>query len=112
MAGELVKTFFNTDTHKVKVYIPEPTWGNHVSVFAKSGLEPVKYRYYDNKRRMVDYEGLTEDIRNAADGSFFLLHPCAHNPTGCDPTRAQWDELSQLIMEKKHLVFFDCAYQV
>ena len=50
-------------------------------------------------------------ISSAPEGSIILLHACAHNPTGVDPTREQWKELSQLIREKKHFPFFDCAYQ-
>lgn len=30
---------------------------------------------------------------------------------GCDPTKSQWDEISALMLEKQHIVFFDCAYQ-
>jgi aspartate/tyrosine/aromatic aminotransferase len=44
-------------------------------------------------------------------GSLLLLHACAHNPTGVDPTQEQWRELSALIKDKKHFVFFDSAYQ-
>ena len=40
-----------------------------------------------------------------------LLHACAHNPTGVDPTRDQWKEIATIIREKKHFPFFDCAYQ-
>lgn len=29
------------------------------------------------------------------------------NPTGIDPTEAQWRELSDLVKEKKHFAFFD-----
>ncbi|XLR28373.1 hypothetical protein S83_056273, partial [Arachis hypogaea] len=36
-------------------------------------------------------------IQNAPDGSFFLLHACAHNPTGVDPSEEQWQEISSLI---------------
>lgn len=42
----------------------------------------------------------------------FLLHACAHNPTGVDPTQDQWAELSKLMKSKSHTAFFDCAYQV
>lgn len=56
--------------------------------------------------------GLLSDVKGADDGSLFLLHACAHNPTGVDPTRDQWSELSKLMLDKKHTVFFDCAYQV
>lgn len=50
-------------------------------------------------------------IRSATEGSIILLHACAHNPTGVDPTRDQWKEIATIIREKKHFPFFDCAYQ-
>lgn len=40
-----------------------------------------------------------------------LLHACAQNPTGIDPTQEQWKELSELLKAKKHLPLFDMAYQ-
>ena len=45
------------------------------------------------------------------DGSCILLHACAHNPTGMDPSLDQWKEMSKVAMEKNLLPFFDCAYQ-
>ena len=37
-----------------------------------------------------------------------LLHAgCAHNPTGIDPTREQWEQIADLCIEKNHLPFFD-----
>ncbi len=50
--------------------------------------------------------------QNAPNGSVFLLHACAHNPTGVDPTPEQWKTLSKLFLEKNHFAFFDNAYQV
>lgn len=41
----------------------------------------------------------------------FLLHACAHNPTGVDPTLEQWREISAALKARDHVVFFDCAYQ-
>lgn len=40
-----------------------------------------------------------------------MLHACAHNPTGVDPTPEQWKEISDILLEKKHFPFFDMAYQ-
>lgn len=40
-----------------------------------------------------------------------LLHACAHNPTGVDPTPAQWKEISHIVKEKRLFPFFDMAYQ-
>lgn len=44
-------------------------------------------------------------------GSIFLLHTCAHNPTGVDPTPDQWNEIADICMSKKLVPFFDTAYQ-
>jgi aspartate aminotransferase len=40
-----------------------------------------------------------------------LLHACAHNPTGVDPTPEQWAEISAIVAEKQLFPFFDMAYQ-
>ena len=44
-------------------------------------------------------------------GSAVLLHACAHNPTGIDPTSDQWEELAQIFATNGHLALFDSAYQ-
>lgn len=41
-----------------------------------------------------------------------LLHGCAHNPTGIDPSPEQWEKIADVIQEKNHIPFFDVAYQV
>ena len=41
-----------------------------------------------------------------------LLHACAHNPTGVDPTKAQWAALADLIKARNLQPIFDIAYQV
>ncbi|EPQ63475.1 Cytosolic aspartate aminotransferase [Blumeria graminis f. sp. tritici 96224] len=51
------------------------------------------------------------DIKNAPIGSIFLLHACAHNPTGVDPSSEQWKEISKEMKARGHYIFFDMAYQ-
>ena len=50
-------------------------------------------------------------IRAAPRGSIMLLHACAHNPTGVDPTQDQWKQIAAAVRERNHFPFFDCAYQ-
>eukprot|EP00554_Chaetoceros_debilis_P011222 CAMPEP_0194106444 /NCGR_PEP_ID=MMETSP0150-20130528/6444_1 /TAXON_ID=122233 /ORGANISM="Chaetoceros debilis, Strain MM31A-1" /LENGTH=82 /DNA_ID=CAMNT_0038794575 /DNA_START=273 /DNA_END=519 /DNA_ORIENTATION=+ len=48
------------------------------------------------------------------EGSVVLLHACAHNPTGMDPTpEEQWSEISRVVKVKegKLIPLFDCVYQ-
>ena len=94
-----------------KVYIPTPSWANHNAVLKDSGLEVSKYRYYNKDTIGLDFEGMVEDIKAAPKGSVFLLHACAHNPTGVDPTEAQWKEISNAVKAGGHYAFFDMAYQ-
>lgn len=68
------------------VYVSRPTWGNHGAVVEKAGLKVVEYPYYDAKTRGFDFNGMVDTLGKARMGSIVLLHVCAHNPTGVDPT--------------------------
>jgi aspartate aminotransferase len=94
-----------------KIYLPTPSWANHSAVFKDSKLQVEGYRYYNKDTISLDVEGMLADIRAAPKGSIFLLHACAHNPTGIDPTEPQWREISKVIKEGDHFAFFDMAYQ-
>lgn len=58
------------------------------------------------------FTGLLEDLGAAPAGSIVLLHACAHNPTGVDPTIQQWEQIRQLMRSRGLMPFFDSAYQV
>ncbi|BBM99003.1 aspartate aminotransferase, chloroplastic [Marchantia polymorpha subsp. ruderalis] len=94
-----------------KVLISSPTWGNHKNIFNDAGVPWSEYRYFEPKTVGLDFEGMMADIKDAPSGSFILLHGCAHNPTGIDPTPEQWEKIADLIEEKGHMAFFDVAYQ-
>ncbi|MCO5574287.1 hypothetical protein L7F22_028069 [Adiantum nelumboides] len=94
-----------------KVLLSSPTWGNHKNIFNDAGVPWSEYRYFDPKTVGLDFEGMLADIKDAPRGSIILLHGCAHNPTGIDPTPEQWDVIADVIEEKNHTAFFDVAYQ-
>ncbi|GAA5825515.1 hypothetical protein JCM5353_002323 [Sporobolomyces roseus] len=93
------------------IYISNPTWANHKSIFSNVGLKTVDYPYYDPSTIGLNLSKFLEFLQQAPEQSVFLLHACAHNPTGVDPTRDEWKEISRIFKEKKHFAFFDCAYQ-
>ena len=93
------------------LYLSDPTWGNHNQIFAKIGMDVRKYRYFDKKTKGLDFAGMIEDLKNATPGSCVLLHTCAHNPTGVDPTMQQWKQIAQVCKENSLYPFFDTAYQ-
>lgn len=97
--------------HSKTIYLPVPSWGNHTPVFRDSGLEVRGYRYFDKNTVGLDFEGLKADLQAAPEQSIVLLHACAHNPTGVDPTQEQWVQISDIVKERKLFTFFDMAYQ-
>ncbi|ORX67373.1 aspartate aminotransferase [Basidiobolus meristosporus CBS 931.73] len=108
VGGTFLKRFY---PHSKTVYIPTPTWGNHKAVFTDSGLEVAQYRYYDKNTIGLDIDGMLQDLKNIPEKSIVLLHACAHNPTGVDPTKEQWNQISDVIKERGHFCLFDMAYQ-
>ena len=108
IAGEFYARFLPEGT---AVYVSDPTWGNHIPIMELAGLEVRRYRYLNRATNGLDYEGYLADIEAAPAGSVFLLHACAHNPTGVDPTPDQWRQISRTILDKGHHVLLDCAYQ-
>lgn len=94
-----------------QVYVSNPTWANHHQIFNNVGLPTVNYPYFNKETKGLDFEGMKAALLSAPERSIILLHPCAHNPTGVDPTLDQWKELAQVIRERNHFPFFDSAYQ-
>ncbi|CAG4943829.1 unnamed protein product [Colias eurytheme] len=94
-----------------ELWMPTPTWGNHPQICNTLNLTHKKYRYYDPKTNGFDLKGAIEDISKIPEGSIILLHACAHNPTGVDPRPEEWQQLSQVVKDRKLYPFFDMAYQ-
>ena len=64
------------------VYIPNPTWPNHVNIARDSHFSQKEYRYFDPSTKGVHFNAFMEDLKAMPSGSVVLLHACAHNPTG------------------------------
>jgi aspartate/tyrosine/aromatic aminotransferase len=93
------------------VYLSTPTWGTHNSIMDHAGVTAKSYKYWDGENRNLNLAGMLADIEAAPDGSIIMLHAAAHNPTGVDPTKEQWDQILTVCEKKKHICWFDSAYQ-
>mmetsp|Transcript_29583 Transcript_29583/g.79439 ORF Transcript_29583/g.79439 Transcript_29583/m.79439 type:complete len:443 (-) Transcript_29583:222-1550(-) len=109
IVGDFYSRFLGKGT---QIYLPNPTWANHKNIFRDAGLELKQYRYWDPETLGLDLEGMLADIRSMPPNSVLLLHACAHNPTGVDPTMDQWKQISDAVQEREDVyIFFDAAYQ-
>ncbi|KAJ5638995.1 Aspartate aminotransferase [Penicillium longicatenatum] len=107
LAGLLLRACHTT---LPKVYIPEPTWSNHHQVFQSLGFPCESFEYYDHDTKTLDIEAYYSMLRQAEPNSVVILHACAHNPTGCDPSKEQWREIARLMKAQQLFPLFDSAY--
>lgn len=94
-----------------EVWVSDPTWDNHVSIFEGAGFTTHTYPYFDPVTRGVNFDGMLETLQQLPQGDIVLLHPCCHNPTGADLSDAQWDQVIAVIAERGLIGFLDIAYQ-
>lgn len=96
---------------KARVWLSDPTWPNHPSVFKAAGLEVGTYPYFDAAANGVKFDAMLAAIKTMPAGDVLLLHGCCHNPTGADLTVAQWQQIAAVVTERKLLPLVDFAYQ-
>lgn len=94
-----------------EVWVSDPTWDNHIAIFNGAGFNVHSYPYFNWQTREVNFEGMLEAINQLPEKSIVLLHPCCHNPTGCDLTHEQWDKLIPILIKRNLIPFLDLAYQ-
>jgi aromatic-amino-acid transaminase len=93
------------------VWVSDPTWDNHRSMFEGAGIAVSTYPYYDAKTGGVRFADMLATLDKLPARSIVLLHACCHNPTGVDLRRAQWDELIPLLRRRNLIPYLDLAYQ-
>lgn len=93
------------------IWVSDPTWDNHRSIFDGAGIAVSDYPYYDAKTGGVRFHEMIAKISSLPEQSIVLLHPCCHNPTGADLSRSEWQQLFPVMLNNRLIPFFDMAYQ-
>jgi aromatic-amino-acid transaminase len=93
------------------IWISDPSWENHRALFENAGMSVNTYAYYDAATRGLDFAGMMRSLEQIPAGAIVLLHACCHNPTGVDPTPAQWDKILERVRARGLVPFLDIAYQ-
>lgn len=107
LAAEFIK-FLKPDA---TVWLSDPTWPNHPSIFQAAGLATAAYPYYDAAGKKLNFAPLLDALKKVPAGDFVLLHACCHNPTGMDPTPEEWQAIADVAKERGWTPLFDFAYQ-
>ncbi len=103
--------FLKTWLPDAAVWVSDPTWDNHRSMFEGSGFQVHSYPYFDAASGGLLFDAMLDTLRGLPKRSIVLLHACCHNPTGVDLTTAQWDALIPVLRDRELLPYLDLAYQ-
>jgi aspartate aminotransferase len=93
----------------VRMWVPAPTWANHVPLIGAAGVEQTSYPYYSGTS--IDRRAMFDALESAATGDAILIHASCHNPTGADLTDADFRRLADLAESRGLTVLADSAYQ-
>jgi aspartate/tyrosine/aromatic aminotransferase len=93
------------------IWVPSPTWLNHIPIARSAGLVVREYAYLDHVTSAIAFERMLQDLAQAEAGDVVLIHGCCHNPSGVDLEATQWTELASLLSKRGLLPFIDIAYQ-
>ncbi|KAJ5190934.1 uncharacterized protein N7498_009919 [Penicillium cinerascens] len=120
-ANHLGAQFLAKHLQPRRIWIPDITWDNHPVIWQLAsdsmtrGVKPLQvrvYPYYDKETHSLKFERMMRLLEQEAEtDDILLLHACAQNPTGVDPTKEQWKTLSAFCSLRKLFPFFDLAYQ-
>jgi aspartate/tyrosine/aromatic aminotransferase len=103
--------FIHQQMPKATVWLTQPTWPNHPQIFAAAGVPTKSISYFDAKTNSLAFDEALAAVQKMPAGDVIVLHGCCHNPTGIDPTPAQWNKLADAISSRGVLPLLDFAYQ-
>lgn len=92
------------------VWVPDPSWGNHIPLIGGTGLAMEQFPYYDRATHEIDEGAMLSSLAERGPADVVVLHGCCHNPCGADLTPAQWDAVAELATERGFAVLIDIAY--
>ncbi len=92
------------------IWLSQPTWPIHETLFAAAGLQVRHYPYVGADNRL-DVEGMLAQLARVPAGDVVLLHACCHNPTGFDLSHDDWRRVLEIMRVRELLPLFDFAYQ-
>ena len=92
------------------VWLSNPTWPIHETIFATAGVKVSHYPYVGSDNRL-DVEAMLAVLNEVPKGDVVLLHACCHNPTGFDLNHDDWRRVLDVVHSRNLLPLIDFAYQ-
>ncbi|WP_068828392.1 amino acid aminotransferase [Pseudomonas sp. BMS12] len=92
------------------IWLSDPTWPIHETLFAACGLRVEHYPYVGADNRL-NVDAMLDALQRVPAGDVVLLHACCHNPTGFDLSADDWQRVLAVVKARELLPLVDFAYQ-
>jgi aromatic-amino-acid transaminase len=92
------------------VWLSNPTWPIHETIFAAAAVKVSHYPYVGSDNRL-DVDAMLAVLNEVPKGDVVLLHACCHNPTGFDLSHDDWQRVLDVVRSRNLLPLIDFAYQ-
>jgi aromatic-amino-acid transaminase len=92
------------------IWLSDPTWPIHETLFAACGLKVGHYAYVGADNHL-NVEAMLAALAHLPKGDVVLLHACCHNPTGFDLAPRDWKRVLEVVKARELLPLIDFAYQ-
>lgn len=92
------------------IWLSDPTWPIHETLFASAGLKVSHYPYVGADNRL-NVTGMLAALESVPTGDVVLLHARCHNPTGFDLSKQDWQAVLEVVKRRELLPLIDFAYQ-
>lgn len=92
------------------IWLSDPTWPIHETLFAAAGV-PIKHYPYVDANNRLDVDAMLAMLEKVPQGDVVLLHACCHNPTGFDLSHEDWQRVLDIVRRRELLPLLDFAYQ-
>jgi aspartate/tyrosine/aromatic aminotransferase len=103
--------FLKSTLPDATIWLSDPTWPNHPSIFKAAGLRTAVYPCFDAPKNALAADSMLAALAKIPKGHVVLLHGCCHNPTGVDPSAGQWSQIASALATRGVLPIVDIAYQ-
>ncbi|HEV2471831.1 MAG TPA: amino acid aminotransferase [Chthonomonadales bacterium] len=107
VGADFLQRFFPGAT----VWLSDPSWENHKTLFEAAGFPVRSYPYYNPQTHGLEFDAMLAALSSISAGDIVLLHACCHNPTGVDLDEEQWRQVAETLTKRGAVAFLDFAYQ-
>ncbi|SCM00065.1 aspartate aminotransferase, putative [Plasmodium chabaudi adami] len=108
IALEFLKCF---NMSNPSIYVTNIPYINHVNMIKSNGFNLKYINFFDYNLIDINYNLFLNDLKNIDNESVIFLQPSCYNPCSININSEYFEEITNIVLLKKHIIVFDIAYQ-